>query len=103
MENAIENLGQTAADKVNSARPTLAGALDSAADNLRRHANGASGGFEEGARKTAEALGTAAGYVRTHDAEQMISDAEEAARQNPGPALIIAASVGFLLGAFLRR
>jgi ElaB/YqjD/DUF883 family membrane-anchored ribosome-binding protein len=103
MENAIENLGQTAADKVNSARPAIAGTLESAAYNLRRQTDGASGGFEDGARKTAEALGIAAAYVRTHDAQQMLADAEQTARHNPGPALIVAASVGFLLGAFLRR
>jgi len=103
MENAIENLGQTAADKVNSARPAIADTLDSAANNLRRQSEAASATFEDGARKTAEALGMAAGYIRTHDAQEMISDAEEAARQNPKPALIIAASVGFLLGALLRR
>lgn len=53
--------------------------------------------------KAAKAIGTTAGYIQTRDVQEMIGDAEEAARRNPVPALIGAAALGLVLGAFLRR
>lgn len=103
MENAIENLGQTAAEKVDATRPAIADALEGVSSTVRRNAGVAGGNFEDVARETARALGMTAGYIRTHDARQMICDAEQAARRNPVPALAGAAAVGFLLGALLRR
>jgi ElaB/YqjD/DUF883 family membrane-anchored ribosome-binding protein len=103
MENATENLGQTAADRINAARAPMADALESTAYTVRQHANAGGANLEEYTRKTAEVLGTTAGYLRTHDARQMICDAEETARKNPVQALAAAAAVGFLIGAFLRR
>ena len=59
--------------------------------------------MEEFACKTAAAIGATAGYIKSHDFQKMLGDVEDAARQNPMPALIGAAAVGVLLGAFLRR
>ena len=54
-------------------------------------------------RKTAAVIGSTAAYLQSHDARQMLSDVEGVARRNPMPALIGAAAVGVLIGAFLRR
>ena len=58
---------------------------------------------EDIACKTAAVIGATAGYLQSHDVQEMISDVEEAARRNPMPALIGAAAVGVLIGAFFRR
>lgn len=58
---------------------------------------------EDYACKAAAAIGTTAGYLQSHDAQAMLRDVEDAARRNPMPALIGAAAVGVLIGAFLRR
>ena len=55
------------------------------------------------ATKAAEALGTTAGYVQSHDFRSMLRDVQEVARQNPMPALIGATAFGVLIGAYLRR
>lgn len=98
MENATETMG-TVVEKVDSSRAPIADGLDTAAIRVGRYGDG-SGSFS---MKAAQALGTTAAYIRTHDAQEMMCDAEEAARQNPLPSLIGAAALGFLLGAFLRR
>ena len=58
---------------------------------------------EDIACKAAAAIGTTAGYLQSHDIQEMMTDVEEAARRNPMPALIGATAVGVLIGAFLRR
>jgi hypothetical protein len=58
---------------------------------------------EDLATKTAAALGMTAGYLQSHDMQEMFRDVEEAARRNPMPALIGAAAFGVLIGAYLRR
>ena len=55
------------------------------------------------AYRASKAVGTTAGYVQSRDLQEMLSDAEYTARNNPVPALIAAASVGFLFGVLLRR
>lgn len=54
------------------------------------------------ARDAAKVVGATAGYLRSHDFQEMICDAEQAARRNPVPALIGAAALGLLIGVFLR-
>ena len=55
------------------------------------------------AARTAETLGSAAGYLRSRDMNTMLSDFQQTASENPLPALVGAAAFGFLVGAFLRR
>ena len=63
----------------------------------------ASSDGENFALKAATAVGSTAGYLQTHDVQEMICDAEDAARRYPVPSLIGAAALGLFLGAFLRR
>lgn len=98
MENLTENAGR-AVEKIDSGRAPLADALESASGAVSQYGD-ASGNVT---LKTAQALGSTAAYIRTHDVQEMMCDAEEVARQNPLPSIIGAAAFGFLLGAFLRR
>ena len=42
-----------------------------------------------------------ADYVREHDVDRMLKDLETLVKNNPGPALVAAAFVGFLAGRAL--
>ena len=103
MENVTEDLGNKAVEKIDATRAPLADALEGAATTVRRQAPTNISNLDTIAFRTAGALGTAAGYIRTHDVQEMMADAEDAARRNPVPSLAGAAALGFLLGAFLRR
>jgi len=50
------------------------------------------------AHAAADKLGATAEYVRAHDVGSMTADLERIVRRNPGPALLTAAVVGFLVG-----
>lgn len=58
---------------------------------------------KEFAQAAADRLGTTADYVRSHDAKRMMADVETVVRNNPGPALLIAAAMGFLIGRAVVR
>jgi ElaB/YqjD/DUF883 family membrane-anchored ribosome-binding protein len=55
------------------------------------------------AHSTADKLESTAGYIREHDVKAMFSDVEDVVRRNPGPSLLIAASIGFLIGRAFRE
>ena len=53
--------------------------------------------------RSAEVIGSTAGYVRSFSLKETLSDADHVVRDNPLPAVGGAAAFGFLLGALLRR
>ena len=55
------------------------------------------------ASAAADRVSTTADYVRTHDAKRMMADVETVVKNNPGPALLVAAVFGFVLGRSLTR
>ena len=55
------------------------------------------------AHATAEHLGKAADYVRTHDVRRMMEDIERVVKDNPGPSLLLAAIAGFVAGRAIAR
>jgi ElaB/YqjD/DUF883 family membrane-anchored ribosome-binding protein len=58
---------------------------------------------KELASAAADRLSTTADYMRTHDAKRMMADMETVVKNNPGPALLVAAVFGFVLGRALTR
>ncbi|MGC4050235.1 MAG: hypothetical protein QM757_12695 [Paludibaculum sp.] len=46
----------------------------------------------------ADKLSETAEYVREHDVDTMMTDVKKVVRRNPGPSLLIAAVIGFLVG-----
>ena len=50
------------------------------------------------AHATADKLTSTASYVRDHDVNQMMADVETLVKNNPGPSLLAAAVIGFLVG-----
>ena len=103
-EDVFAEKGFTAAT-LDDSRSTAADGLDAAASALHDRAADLPGGetVRNVARATADRLGSSADYVRTHDAKRMMADVESFVKSNPGPALAIAASFGFLLGRALSR
>jgi ElaB/YqjD/DUF883 family membrane-anchored ribosome-binding protein len=96
----VSELGQTAADTLDSQRGPAASGLSSAADTLRGRADQLPGGETVSglAHSAADTLQSTADYVRQHDLQRMLGDVEQVVKRNPGPALLAAAFVGFLVG-----
>ncbi len=92
-------VGQEAVDKIDASREPVAQGFQKTADAIRSYAPDA---VADKARSTADAIEGAAGYIRTRDIRSMASDLTDAVRGNPGPSLLAALAVGFLLGIALR-
>jgi len=102
---SIAGAARDAAASLDDSRSTAADGLDAVASTLHDKAADLPGGEQVRsiARATAGRLGSSAEYVRTHDATHMMADVKSFVKGNPGPALAIAASFGFILGRALSR
>lgn len=100
VKDKAADLGRTATQVVDDNRGAAATGLDKAASSLRDNAQSLPGGEKVSslAHSAAETLSSTAGYVRTHDANRMMADVEALVKNNPGPSLLAAAAVGFLVG-----
>jgi ElaB/YqjD/DUF883 family membrane-anchored ribosome-binding protein len=97
--------GRQATDQVDAKRGPTADVLENAASTVHKTAESLPGGetVRNVAHSTAEKLESTAGYIREHDVKAMFSDVEDVVRRNPGPSLLIAASIGFLIGRAFRE
>ena len=102
---SVTDAARDVAAKVDGSRSTAADGLAAAASAMHDRAADLPGGeaVRNVARATADRLGSSAEYVRTHDAKRMMADVESFVKSNPGPALAVAATFGFLLGRALSR
>ena len=100
VKDKVSDLGRTAADKIDENRDATAGGLDKAAAALHEKAESLPGGEKVTnlAHATAEKLSSTADYVREHDVNRMMADVETLVKNNPGPSLLAAAVIGFLVG-----
>jgi ElaB/YqjD/DUF883 family membrane-anchored ribosome-binding protein len=105
LKESMSDMARTASRTVEDGRQTAAERLGSAASAVRDRADELPGGpkVQQFAHAAAERLNTTADYVRSHDAKRMLADVERAVKNNPGPSLVIAAAVGFVLGRALTR
>jgi ElaB/YqjD/DUF883 family membrane-anchored ribosome-binding protein len=99
-KNKVADLGRTAADKIDQNRSAAAGGLEGAASTLHEKADSLPGGDKVStlAHTAADKLNATAEYVRENDVNSMMADVERLVKNNPGPALLSAAVVGFLVG-----
>jgi ElaB/YqjD/DUF883 family membrane-anchored ribosome-binding protein len=104
-KDATLDAAYAAAKRIDEARPVVAERLGTAASTFEERAEGIPGGqkVKEFAQAAADRLSTTADYVRSHDARRMITDVTTVVRNNPGPALLIAALVGFIVGRAVVR
>ena len=100
VKEKVSDLGRTAAGTIDENRGAAASGLDKAASALHENAENLPGGAKVSslAHATAEKLSSTAGYVREHDVNRMMADVEMLVKNNPGPSLLAAAAIGFLVG-----
>ena len=100
VKDKVSDLGRTAADKIDENRGAAASGLEKAASALHENAEGLPGGEKVAslAHAAAEKLSSTAKYVREHDVNRMMADVETLVKNNPGPSLLAAAVIGFLVG-----
>lgn len=98
-------MGQTVTDRIDETRGAAASGLDSAASALSEKADRLPGGQKvaNAAQATADAVRVAADYVRDNDTKAMMADVQTLVKKNPGPALLIAAALGFLVARTFSR
>lgn len=96
-------LGHTATNALDGQRDTAASGLDTAASAIHARANQLPGGETVSgmAHSAADKLTSTADYVRQNDVKSMLADVEQVVKKNPGPSLLAAAVVGFLVGRAL--
>ena len=100
VKDKMSDLGDKAAEKIDENRDAAAGGLDKAAGVLHERAENFPGGEKVAslAHATAEKLSSTADYVREHDVNRMMGDVETLVKNNPGPSLLAAAVIGYLVG-----
>ena len=100
VKDKVADLGRTAAGKINENRGAAASGLERAASTVHETAASLPGGEKvaELAHSTADKLTTTAEYVRDHDVNSIMTDVERLVKNSPGPALLIAGVIGFLVG-----
>ncbi len=102
---AVANMADAAGRRVENGRVGVAERLDGAASTVRDRADQVPGGprVQEFAHAAADRLSTTADYLRRSDTARMKADVETMVKNNPGPAMLVAAMFGFLLGRALTR
>jgi ElaB/YqjD/DUF883 family membrane-anchored ribosome-binding protein len=104
-KDSISDMARTATKKVDEGRSIAAERLEGVASAVQERVGELPGGqrVKELASAAADGLSTTADYVRTHDAKRMMADMETVVKNNPGPAMLVAAVFGFVLGRALTR
>ena len=97
------DLGHAAAEKLDDQRDAAASGLETAASAIHARADQWPGAETVSgvAHSAANRLASTADYVRQNDVKAMWGDLEQVAKRNPGPSLLAAAFVGFLVGRAL--
>lgn len=102
VKDKTQEFGRAAVDKIEENRIAAAGALHTAATSL--HDNAAKmPNVPAMAHSAAEKVDAVAGYLQGHDTRQMMADVETVVKKNPGPSLLIAGALGFLIGRAFRN
>jgi hypothetical protein len=98
-------MAQAAVDMIDENRAGAAGGIESAASTLHQRADNLPGGesVKGAAHTAADALSSTADYVRENDVKSMLADVQKIVKNNPGPALLTAAVLGFLVARTFSR
>lgn len=99
----VSDSARTAADTIDEHREPTARGLESAASALHEKADTLPGGerVSSAAHAAADRLSDTADYVREHNLNRMKGDVITLVKNNPGPSLMVAVVVGFLVGRAL--
>jgi|SwirhirootsSR3_FD_contig_31_23094729_length_576_multi_2_in_0_out_0_2 ElaB/YqjD/DUF883 family membrane-anchored ribosome-binding protein len=100
---ADEQDAAKAGEAVASAFNGATSAVRDKAEEYRDKAEEYLGGVQDMADAATERVTATADYLRNTGATRMKADVEALVKNNPGPAILMAATVGFLLGRALSR
>ena len=105
VKQKASDLGHMAADKIDDNREAAATGLDRVASAIHENADGLPGGEKVTslAHATADKVSSTADYVRQHNVNRMMADVQTMVKNNPGPALLVAAALGFLVARAFSR
>jgi ElaB/YqjD/DUF883 family membrane-anchored ribosome-binding protein len=105
VKSKVSDMARTAADSIDQTRSAAARGLDTAASAIHDQADRLPGGDRVSgfAHSAADGLSGTADYVRKNDLNRVRGDVEALVKNNPGPALLAAAAVGFLIGRAIAR
>jgi ElaB/YqjD/DUF883 family membrane-anchored ribosome-binding protein len=106
VKDKAAELGKSAVNKIDESREGAASGLQKAATAIHEKAEKLPGGEKVTslAHSTADKLTATADYVRSHDVNRMMQDVGTLVKNNPGPCLLSAVAIGFLVGrAFSSR
>ena len=106
IKTKASEMGHSVATQIDNSRGAAAGGIASAAASLHDHAEDLPGGQRVAslAHSAADKMSSTADYIRGHDMDAMVKDIKVLVKNNPGPALLGAAVIGFLFGkAFSSR
>ncbi len=90
-KEAVADFGRRTVEGIDAQRGPTAATLDQSASALHQQAD-----------KVASVAHATADYVRTQDVAAMAKDVEDLVRRYPGPALAVAAAVGFFAARAIR-
>jgi ElaB/YqjD/DUF883 family membrane-anchored ribosome-binding protein len=99
LKSKAQDVGARATQRAEQARVGAAAGLDTVASTLHQQGERVA----SAAHSAADAMTHGAEYLRDNDVQTMLGDLMEVIRRNPGPSLIGAAALGFLLGRALSR
>ena len=99
LKSKVQDVGARAAQRADQARVGAAAGLESVASSLHEKGERAA----SAAHSAADAVAYGAEYLRDNDMQTMMGDLMEVIRRNPGPSLLGAAALGFILGRALSR
>jgi hypothetical protein len=104
-QSRVAETGHKVAAAIDDRRDAVARGIDSAASTLREKAGSLPGGEKvaRAAYTAADAMETAAGYVRDQDLKAILSDLQQTVKKHPGATLLAAAAVGFLIARSFSR
>lgn len=101
VKDKTQEFGREAINKIEDNRVSAAGALRNAASSLHENADKLPN-VPDIAHSAAERVDAVATYLQGHDTKQMMADMETVVRRNPGPSLLVAGALGFLIGRAFR-
>ena len=95
-------LGRNAMASIDEGRISVAGTLHNAAAGMHDNAGRLPSGPDM-AHATANQVEAVSGYLKGHNAKQMMADVEALVKKNPVPSVLIAGALGFLLSRAFRN
>jgi ElaB/YqjD/DUF883 family membrane-anchored ribosome-binding protein len=97
--------GQRVVDAIDERKDAMATGMESAASLVRDKAESLPGGdrIVRAAETAADAMESAADYVREQDLRDMATDVGQLVKRHPGATLLVAAALGFVLARAISR